>query len=634
MLKDFEYRSDIDGLRAIAILSVVGYHAFPGRMPGGYIGVDIFFVISGFLISGIVLSKLQNRTFSLVEFFSRRVCRIFPGLIVVLATCLVVGWYILPADEYRQLGKHVSAGSIFIQNFILWRESGYFDNVAASKPLLHLWSLSIEEQFYIFWPLVLWLVWKQQRRLLTAIASIGAVSFAIGIVLVEHNQSAAYYSPISRFWELMLGGLLAHISLNRPDILANYRSARSISGFALLVAGFVLIDKRSAFPGWWALLPTLGAFFVISAGREACLNRIVLSNRAMVWVGLISYPLYLWHWPLLSFSEIAIRTTPTPTGKVLCVAGAVVLAWVTYKYVETPIRRSSGEASRKTLPLLALMTTFGVVGLIALATNGLFLRTPSELDKQGYANFEWGTFARENICHLDDPQLSHFEPACVESKRPLVALWGDSAAASLYPGFKELQARSDFGVAQTTQSACMPILRQENPAYRKLCGEVNAAIVQSFDRIRPDIIVMHSTWGAEIDEGTEINIRYTLRELSRIKGARVVIIGPPPHWRKSPRRTAYEAATKEGSTENVSSAFPMLQPADLPKEIDGVLRRLSREENVDYISAIDILCEGENCISRVGDSPTDWIAWDDVHLSKAGAEFLVARMARSILGAP
>jgi peptidoglycan/LPS O-acetylase OafA/YrhL len=221
-----KYRPDIDGLRAIAILPVVIFHAFPSIMPGGFIGVDIFFVISGFLISSIIFSSLERDRFSLVEFYTRRVRRIFPALILVLISCLAFGWFVLFADEYQQLGKHTAAGAGFIQNFILWRESGYFDNSAETKPLLHLWSLAIEEQFYIFWPLLLAFVWKRHWSFLRITAVIAAFSFAANIYLIlRGHPTAAFYLPFSRFWELMVGGVLAYVVLHRPQLIEKHKDA-------------------------------------------------------------------------------------------------------------------------------------------------------------------------------------------------------------------------------------------------------------------------------------------------------------------------------------------------------------------------------------------------------------------------
>lgn len=202
-----KYRADIDGLRAIAVLSVVIFHAFPKLLVGGFIGVDIFFVISGFLISTIIMGSLEQNSFSFIEFYSRRIKRIFPALLLVLIASFVFGWFMLLADEYKQLGKHIAGGAGFVSNFFFWNESGYFDNAAETKPLLHLWSLGIEEQFYIIWPLLLWLSWKNRFSLLTSTIIVIVISFALNVVKVQSDTTAAFYSPQTRFWELLAGSV-------------------------------------------------------------------------------------------------------------------------------------------------------------------------------------------------------------------------------------------------------------------------------------------------------------------------------------------------------------------------------------------------------------------------------------------
>ena len=278
-INHLKYRPDIDGLRAIAILAVIIFHAFPKKIPGGFVGVDIFFVISGFLISTIIFSGLERGGFSLIDFYVRRVRRIFPALILVLVSCLIFGWAVLFSDEYKQLGLHVSAGSGFIQNFILWDESGYFDHAAETKPLLHLWSLAIEEQFYIFWPLLLAFVWKKQWNFLTITLAIATVSFSLNIYfIVSGQEAAAFYMPFSRFWELMVGGVLAYVILHKPQLINKHKNVQSFVGFIFLVAGFALLNKQSDFPGWWALLPTIGTFLIISAVPDSLMIRYILTN--------------------------------------------------------------------------------------------------------------------------------------------------------------------------------------------------------------------------------------------------------------------------------------------------------------------------------------------------------------------
>jgi peptidoglycan/LPS O-acetylase OafA/YrhL len=214
-----KYRPDIDGLRAIAVLSVVAFHAFPNLVKGGLIGVDVFFVISGYIISTIIFENLDRGTFSLAEFYARRIRRIFPALLLVLVASYAFGWFALLADEYKQLGKHIAAGAGFVSNIVLWNEAGYFDNSAETKPLLHLWSLGIEEQFYIVWPLLLWLTWKQKFNLLTITIPLAAASFYLSVKGIGKDEVANFYSPQTRFWELLSGSLLAWMTLYKKDAL-------------------------------------------------------------------------------------------------------------------------------------------------------------------------------------------------------------------------------------------------------------------------------------------------------------------------------------------------------------------------------------------------------------------------------
>lgn len=383
-----KYRADIDGLRAVAVLSVVGFHAFPDWVKGGYVGVDIFFVISGFLISSIIFGSLAKDAFSFREFYARRIKRIFPALIVVLTFCIAFGWYTLFPNEYVQLSKHVVASGAFLSNFAFWREAGYFNNGADTKPLLHLWSLGIEEQFYIVWPLMLYFAWKRKVNLLWMAVILAIISFILNIAFIGPKPIATFYLPITRFWELLFGSILGYITLNGMslwNLLSNWnlnnnsikadsdttswqespilRNAQAAIGSLLIAAAISLINKFSAFPGWLALLPTLGTCLIISAGPRAWLNRFVLSHRVIVWFGLISYPLYLWHWPLLSFARIIESGTTTYATRITAVLTAILLAWITFQCLEKKIRfRKEGIV---TITLLFLCSTVIFVGVLA-----------------------------------------------------------------------------------------------------------------------------------------------------------------------------------------------------------------------------------------------------------------------------
>jgi peptidoglycan/LPS O-acetylase OafA/YrhL len=377
-----KYRADIDGLRAIAVISVVAYHSFPSLIGGGFIGVDIFFVISGFLISTIIFENLQGDRFSFMEFYSRRIKRIFPALIVVLVACLIFGWLVLLPGEYKQLGKHIASGAGFVSNFILWHESGYFDIAAETKPLLHLWTLGIEEQFYILWPLVLWFAWKQKFKWLPIIVTIATGSFALNLAGVNIYPVATFFLPHTRFWELLIGSLLAYVTLYRQNAFTvnlNYLGAWlkipanithidtlnnvvSFAGLSAIVLGLAIITNDNQFPGAWALLPTIGAALIIAGGSQAWVNRVILSNHRLVWFGLISYPLYLWHWPLLSFARIIEGEAPSTNTRITAVAISIVLAWLTFKFIEKPVRFFQYSKSI-TIILFLIMCIVLAVGL-------------------------------------------------------------------------------------------------------------------------------------------------------------------------------------------------------------------------------------------------------------------------------
>jgi len=379
------YRSEIDGLRAFAVLSVVAFHAFPSWLKGGFIGVDVFFVISGFLITSHIFENLDKGQFSFTDFFGRRIRRIFPALILVMASSLAFGWFALLADEFAQLGKHVASGAVFITNFILVDESGYFDNAAETKPMLHLWSLAVEEQFYIVWPLVLWFAWKRRFNLLTITILVAIVSFYLNIRFVKSHPIETFFWPIGRFWELLSGSILAWLLLYKSDLLSRFKlwidkflvriihskeveadgsttsNLMSLFGLLLLVYGVVRINESLSFPSKWALIPVLGAVLIIASGSKAWLNRVFLMNPIAVWFGLISYPLYLWHWPILSFLQIVEGEMPHRDARILAVLLSIFLAWVTYRFIERPIRFGSMK-SVKSIALIGLITIVGSVG--------------------------------------------------------------------------------------------------------------------------------------------------------------------------------------------------------------------------------------------------------------------------------
>ncbi len=460
------YRPDIDGLRAVAVLSVVCFHAFSTVFPSGFIGVDIFFVISGYLISSIILKGLNENNFSFIDFYSRRIKRIFPALITVLLTCFVLGWFVLLPDELKQLGKHIAAGAGFGSNFVLLNESGYFDNLSDAKPLLHLWSLGIEEQFYMAWPLLLWMAWKKRISIFTIIFGLLLLSFLLNVSMIHKHAISVFYMPQTRVWELLAGALLAYTQINKSFFTGKFSaiSPHTLSslGLVLIVSAYFFLSKDKRFPGWWALLPTLGATFMISAGQQAWFNRTVLSNRVMVWIGLISFPLYLWHWPLLAFARIVQSETPSIDIRLAAIALSVFLAWLTYVLIEKRVRHLKNKTV--TLVLITLMVITGFLGYNSFSRDGYSFRASIKKLELQNSGFNWDDIPRYANDAKEDPA----------SMKRDVMLIGDSHAQAIFVGLSELFKKHNSRLQLRAGAACPPFydLTVQHIGHPEECKDV------------------------------------------------------------------------------------------------------------------------------------------------------------------
>jgi peptidoglycan/LPS O-acetylase OafA/YrhL len=359
-----KYRPDIDGLRAIAVAAVIAFHAGIPGFKGGFTGVDSFFVISGFLISGIIFDALDTNSFSFADFYARRAVRILPSLITVLIASIAIAWAVLFRSELAQFGTELIGGSLFTANFVFWHRGGYF--ALAEKPLLHLWSLAVEEQFYLIWPPLVIVAARLRWNRLATIVTVLLLSFAANIwAVATSRQETAFYLPFSRLWEILAGALLLEIvrrSANDSNAPASTsQHLLSIAGSALLLAGFIVANVFKWWPGFGAMLPVLGTVLIVAAGSNAIVNRVLLRRKILVGIGLISYPLYLWHWPLLVFYRIVQEGMSPRAGRMLLILIAVVLSIITYQVIERPIR--FGKHRRRSALLL-------LVPLGALALTG------------------------------------------------------------------------------------------------------------------------------------------------------------------------------------------------------------------------------------------------------------------------
>ncbi|MDE3059662.1 MAG: acyltransferase [Pseudomonadota bacterium] len=616
------YRADIDGLRAIAILSVLAFHAFPEAVRGGFAGVDIFFVISGYLISGIVLGQLAAGGFRFTEFYVRRIRRLFPALLAVLAACYALGWQVLLPDEYAQLGKHIAGGAGFIANILLWQESGYFDTFTEMKPLLHLWSLGVEEQFYLVWPLLLALAWRWRMSIPAVLLAVMGISFAANVYLVGDHASTAFYWPATRFWELLSGGMLAWAA--RRNVAFRHSPAAACAGLSLILLAVFALNKQMEFPGWWAVLPVAGACLLIASGPSTWLHCRVMAHPAMVWTGLISYPLYLWHWPLLAYLRILHSNSPPTRYRLMALVLSVALAWLTYRFVERPLR-FGGQARRKAAWLLAAMAVVCIAGVETWSHDGFASRLPEPMRQFASTSFDPEQDWRLHRCYLyADENKFAAGSACIDAGQPMVFLWGDSHAAALYPGLKALQQERHFGLAQFTAAGCPPLLGTESPGFR-FCPSLNDASFALIQTLHPDIVLLQGMWNDDAD--TLAHLQFTLGELKRIGIRRIVLMGPLPRWKlQLPRMARAYWASRQLPPQRLRFGL-----ADRVPQQDKALRAAAARAGVEYISAYDALCDAEGCLTRGDGGDTHALMFDADHLSPQGSQLLVRRVAGELL---
>ena len=636
------YRPDIDGLRTIAILAVVFFHAFPKAIPGGFIGVDIFFVISGYLISSIIFSNLENEIFSIRGFYVRRIKRIFPALILVLLTVLVVGWYYLFNEEFKQLCKHAAAGAGFIQNFTLLREGGYFDNDATTKPLLHLWSLAIEEQFYIFWPLLLAFVWRNKWSFLKITAVIGAISFLINIYLVQRSPAADFYLPLSRFWELMMGGVIAYQSLHLPETFQGGKNLRSVSGFFLIFLGLIFLSDGSNFPGYWALIPVVGAALVISAGQDAWLNKKFLANKVMVWMGLISYPLYLWHWPILSFLRI-LKGHVVAIDTVGAVLVSVFLSWLTFVFIERPFR-SAQNINRKIQMLLIGMLAIAIFGMAGFHKNGFAKIDRIESSRNAYLSYfenslpDWKYFERTDMqqkfradCDFYDIDQYRKNHATLVPRASIatscytrntyqdhaVFIWGDSHAQMLVDGLAN-NLPENWQILLGVSSGCAPDPDVKRASSTNYCEQSNWFALATISHTKPDVVIVAQNEDHSFDRMKQITKKLKMMGIKRI-----IFTGPSPHWKQDlPKlvvRNFWEEKTKQRTWFGINQDV-----IDKNKELkERFSSGLKGDPEVVFVSLTDVLCNDEGCLIYLGsDRKLGITSWDYGHLTPIASDWL------------
>lgn len=630
------YRPDIDGLRAVAVLAVIGFHAFPQQVPGGFVGVDMFFVISGYLISTIILTAVNAGRFSFATFYARRIRRIFPALIAVLAACYAAGWWLLYAGPFEQLGKHIAGGAGFVANYVLWNEAGYFDADADTKPLLHLWSLGIEEQFYLAWPLMVFLAWQSRLNLVALTIATFLVSFYFNADGIRRDLVGTFYSPWTRFWELTAGSALAAIVTDqRTWVGARFRllydglrsraslcDGLAIAGLALAIGAVVGLDRTRHYPGLWALIPVLGTFVLIVTGPEAWLNRTLLSHRVMVGIGLISYPLYLWHWSLLSFARLLTSETPPPAMRSAAIVIAFVLAWLTYTLIEKPIR--FGPPRRWVVPALCvLMAVCCAAGYYTFINHG-FVGRPLNRSDQAYFLRFYESLRRDinapyrlecDFMALGSDGVKDRIPETCTAKGEsrTLFLWGDSYAQALSPGIRAVLPRAE-ALAQVATSHCRPSiipLDLEVPGGR--CKRANDYALARIADLQPGVVILAQR-GAHEDTDWEALATH----LRGLGAKQVLLVGPVPEWLPS----LPAIVTSQYWGQSYDRVGYGLNPGRV--SIDRTLKaRYANSAMLRYASLIDALCDAETCQAVIpGSSPPELLSFDMGHLTPNASRYV------------
>ena len=622
------HRNEIDGLRALSVLAVVGFHANVPRMTGGYVGVDVFFVISGYLITGLIAGRCRDGTFSFRDFYARRVLRIVPALTVVTAATLAAGWAWLFPGEFTAASGSALWATLSLSNVHFYETIGYFDPNSASRPLLNTWSLGIEEQFYLAYPVLLLALARLSRPASVAwLAALFAVSLAVSQWQATADPSAAFYLLPSRFWELLAGGLAA---LAPPAAAAWLRRVPGLpeAGLAMVAASALAYTGNTPFPGLHALLPCAGAALLLAStdGRTGRSPAMALLRLAPLgYVGLVSYSLYLWHWPFIVYQRIGpiVHTGASPTLDKACVFALMcAAACLSYHLVETPFRtgavfRDRGVRVRVVLGATAACAAAMALPLAAAGFPGRF--GPDALRLASYLSYDPAPGYREGSCFLDNSMpFSHFDAArCLGGgDGPSVMLVGDSHAAQLQPGLSAL-ARGRFDVMQATSTGCKPVLRDVGTSTT--CGLMDGFVLRRFlTRHKPGKVIVSARWSAD-DIPSLVDTVASLKAM----GQDVVVLGPTPEFTQPlPRLLAKRA---DGASD-APSAY--LYPG--PRALDAEMARALAPTGVAYVSAYDAVSGIDGGGWTVGGAP---VFFDASHLTADGSVAAVRSLAAHLLPA-
>lgn len=621
------YRAEIDGLRAIAVVAVILYHAGFSYAGGGFVGVDVFFVISGFLITSIIIEDLQAERFSIRRFYERRARRILPALVVVSALCLVPAWFWMFPEEFVAFGQSVVGVATFSANVVFWLKADYFSPDVGRMPLLHVWSLGVEEQYYFIVPLAISCAWAfgQRRHLSTAIGVIGVVSLALAEWGSRVHPSATFYLLHTRIWELMIGSWLAVRKHDQTLPAGHNWRANLFACLGLLLILYSIVafnDKTTRFPSVLALIPTVGTMLVIRFGDPTTAIGRFLGAKQLVGIGLISYSLYLWHQPLFAFARIESGHELTaPMAWMLC-AVALALAFVTWRYVEVPFRRKGPSGARLwigSMVSLAVLLLAGVTFSNKQVAQRHFTMKQQEV-------LAWLQYSRQievyraPECHIAAQQPApYFQDSCISSgasRSGAIVVWGDSFAAAIHVGI--FGFAGDRVRAQFTASACPPLIGftfKPHPG----CPDINRHALKKIRELPHANVFLSANWSVYAAlPGFLESLAATVKLLEEM-GANPIVLGQTPLWYPSlPEVLAQRYAKGDLLPSTVFS-----DQTQVLNGIDNQMETAANEAGAPFIRILPLLCDPEGCkaLSLIDGKATP-LVWDSGHFTKEGSEMV------------
>lgn len=575
-----KYRSDIEGLRALAVIPVILFHAGVSWCGGGYIGVDIFFVISGFVIAKSLEADLEAGEFSLMRFYAKRIRRIFPALFATILLTWCAGLFIFLPDIFENFSKSIVASSTFISNFYFWKSSGYFSPSALSQPLLHTWSLSVEEQYYIFAPIFTYVVFTYfGKRWLSAYIPVIIVSFILSAAAISIAPTANFYLIPTRTWELLLGALLAH---RMPAALPKKWMTELVGGFgfALILYAIFMFEEATPFPGPNALFPCIGAALLIYAGtHHSSYASKILSLPPATIIGKLSYSLYLMHWPVIVFAYLITLDKPSLAQVPVILLVTFALAYLSWRFVEQPFRVISVTRSGRKIVgggVLAIIV-FCILGGAGIATDGFAVRYPDYKHEKIAGNDQW----RRGSCFLNDnPDIGKWsKDACVLTleSNPKALLWGDSFAAQYSPGIAGNNENIRYSVIQYTAAGCPPVLSYHSLARPK-CKEFNQNALKIIRDNNIEMVILGAKWTDLQSRGLH-QLSSTLEVLDEM-GVKVYVLGQSPEFSIDVQILAYVKGDRTKQSLDSWKVFFDLGLNDELREIVGDERFINPMENL------------------------------------------------------